>query len=98
MPQSVIDFSAEKRLLFGIALINKLARIGVLTDALVAAATSFQDLLDDLAAAFKVADVGEKYGPEVKILIRAMSAELAWRFSLPDITAPDTTTSCRAFG
>lgn len=83
MANSTIEYSAEKRLMFVTALINKLARIGVLTDTLVAASTSFQDLLDDIATALVVSGTNNYLYPEpVRILVRYLLAELAFMNSL----------------
>lgn len=83
MADSAIDYSQETRLMFVCAIINKLKRLGVLTDALVAAATSFQDLLDDIAAArFVASTTDSKYGEEVTILIRHLEAELKFMESI----------------
>jgi hypothetical protein len=83
MANSTYPFEVEKRLMFVTALINKLARIGVLTDTLVAAATSFQDLLDDIATALKVSGTSNFAYPEpTRILVRYLLAELAFMNSL----------------
>lgn len=87
MANSSVDYSVENRLRFACALIVKLNRIGLLTDALVAAATSFQDLLDDIVAAFFVgATTDAKYPNEVYIYIRALEAELTFMLNIGLLT------------
>ena len=81
MANSTVPAETEHRLRFACALIVKLKRIGLLTDVLVAAATSFQDLLDDIVTAFGTTAV-PLYPQEVLIYIRGLEAELTFMQSL----------------
>lgn len=84
---SIVNYADETRLRFGVSLVNKLARQGVLTDVLVAAATSFQDLMDDIAAAlFQTTTNNELYPEEVKTEVRYLLAELSFLNSIGVLT------------
>lgn len=74
MGNSIINMSEEQRAKFGCSLVNKGKRLGLLTDALVAAATSFQDLLDDIRA---IAD-SNAINPSMRFLFEALVRELKW--------------------
>lgn len=87
MAFSVVNYADETRLRFGVALVNRLARQGVLTDALVAAATRFQDLMDDIASAiFQTTTSNELYPEHVKVEVRYLLAELTFLNGLDILT------------
>lgn len=74
---SLIDASAENRMRFACSVINKLARKGVVTDAIVAAATTgVQDLIDRIAAT--IGSNPQLYDETEKILVRHLIAEVKW--------------------
>jgi hypothetical protein len=74
MANSLVNQSEQARLAFGCANINKCKRLGLLTDALVAAATSFQDLLDDIAAIANAVTFNPSQYHHYEALVR----ELKW--------------------
>lgn len=87
MAFSVVNYADETRLRFGVSLVNKLARQGILTDALVAAATSFQDLMDDIASAiFQTTTNNELYPEHIKTEVRYLLAELTFLNGLDILT------------
>jgi hypothetical protein len=72
MANSTINVADEKRAEFACSLINKGKRLGLLTDALVAGATSLQDLLDDIRTVANSATLH----PEVRHIFESLLAEL----------------------
>lgn len=88
MGNSIINAADEKRAEFACGLINKAKRLGLLTDVLVAAATSFQDLLDDIRALAESATLH----PSLKFIYQALAAELKWLNGL-DILSDSVVTS-----
>jgi hypothetical protein len=92
MANSTINFANEQRCQGACSLINKLKRLGLLTDALVAAATSFQDLLDDIASALVVSGTtNDKYPPIAEQLVRYLLAELSFLNSIGQLSDSNVT-------
>jgi hypothetical protein len=82
MANSTINVADEKRAEFACSLINKGKRLGLLTDALVGGATSFQDLLDDIRTVANSATLH----PEVRHIFDALLGELKWAYGMDIIT------------
>lgn len=71
MANDKIDKNYQEQFQWAVQTGNKLGRIGVMTDALLAAATGVSDLIADLYAALKVgATANDKYDPDVRIGVR----------------------------
>ncbi len=72
---STIPSHYEAQLMAFCSLVNKLKRLLVLTDAGVAASTDVSDLIADAYAALKTGTI-EKFGPEVRIMVRALEQHI----------------------
>lgn len=84
---NAVNAMNEIRLKFICSTINKLARLGILTDSLVAAATGIDDLISDAkAAVFVSSTTNNAINEQHRMLLRAFESHIRFMQSLDILT------------